>query len=111
MPEVLQLAKLVELHSMSKVQIGPGRVEAFLDSQRLAALELGFQLGLDDQLIRASFEDGQLVGKVDGHGCGGVMERLLQSGGPRVRPRQGPQLTPVKNSAGNSVSNFSRPLS
>src|SRR5207237_9426574 len=32
MPEVLQLAKLVELHSMSKVQIGPGRVEAFLDS-------------------------------------------------------------------------------
>src|SRR5438105_5360009 len=32
MPEVLKLVKLVELHSMSKVQIGPGRVEAFLDS-------------------------------------------------------------------------------
>ncbi|HXL84216.1 MAG TPA: hypothetical protein VN989_08835, partial [Casimicrobiaceae bacterium] len=65
------------------------------------------ELGFDDQLICASFEDGQLVGKVEGHGCEGGMERLLQSGGPRVRPRQGPQLTPAKKSAGNSVGNFS----
>ena len=68
------------------MQIGPGWVEAFLDPQRFAALELGFELGFDDQLIRATFEDGQLVGNVDGHGCGGggtglcynpaVLERL-----------------------------------
>src|SRR6266852_7226506 len=68
-PEVLKLAELVELHRVAEMQIGPGRVEAFLDSQWLAAPELGFELGFDDQFVRASFEDGQLVGKVDGHGC------------------------------------------
>ena len=45
MAEVLQLAQLVELHRVSEVQVGPGRVEALLDPQRLAASELGFELG------------------------------------------------------------------
>ena len=43
--EVLQLAQLVELHGVAEVQVGPRRVEALLDAQRLAARELGGELG------------------------------------------------------------------
>ena len=74
MAEVLQLAQLVELDRVAEVQVGPGRVEAFLDPQRLAAGELRRELGLDQQLVGAALEDGELVLDVDGHGgrCGCV---------------------------------------
>ena len=57
--ELLQLPELVELDRVTQMQIGTGRIEAFLDPQRLAALELRGELGL-----------GQLLGDVDRHGGG-----------------------------------------
>ena len=68
MAEVLQLPQLVELHRVAEVQVGPRRIESFLDAQRLAALELGGELRLDDQLVGATLEDGELVLDVGGHG-------------------------------------------
>ena len=41
MPEILQLAQLVELHGVAEMEVGARRIEAFLDAQRLAARELG----------------------------------------------------------------------
>ena len=66
--QVLQLAQLVELHRMAEVQVGPRRVEAFLDPQRLAAGELGDELALDQQFVCAALENGKMVGYIDGHG-------------------------------------------
>jgi hypothetical protein len=63
--EILQLLELVELNRVAQMKIGTGRIEAFLDPQRLAALELRGELGLDDQLVGAAFEDGELLGDVD----------------------------------------------
>src|SRR6516164_7292670 len=75
-PEVLELPELVELNGVAEVQVGPRRVEAFLDAQRLAALELRGELHLDDQLVGAALEDRKLmsdVRRLDWHGL------LLQS--------------------------------
>jgi murein DD-endopeptidase MepM/ murein hydrolase activator NlpD len=66
--EVLQLAQLVELHGVAEVQVGPRRVEALLDPQRLAAGELGDELGLDEQFVGSALEHGEMVRYVDGHG-------------------------------------------
>jgi len=63
------LPQLVELHGMAEVQIGPRRIETFLDAQGLPALEFFDELRFDDQLIGAAPEDGQLVFDVGGgHG-------------------------------------------
>jgi hypothetical protein len=47
MTQVLQLAQLVELDRMAEVEIGTGRVETFLDSQRFSARKLRRELALD----------------------------------------------------------------
>jgi hypothetical protein len=49
------------------MQVGARRIEAFLDAQGLAALELGRELALDEQLVGAALEDGDLVVDIDGH--------------------------------------------
>src|SRR5262249_21464909 len=67
MAEVLELPQLVELDRVTQVQVRARRIEAFLDPQRLAALELGGQLGLHQQLVGASLENGELVGDVGRH--------------------------------------------
>ena len=79
--EILQLPQLVELDRVAEVQVGPGRVEALLDPQRLAAGELRGELGLDQQLVGAAAEDRELVGDVDGHG-GGAASFMADPGGP-----------------------------
>ena len=66
--EVLELLQLVELDRMPEMEVGPGGVKTFLDSQRLAALQFLDEFSLDDQLVRAAFEDRQLVRDIDGHG-------------------------------------------
>ena len=40
-PEILQLAQLVELHRVAEMQVGARRIEAFLDVERLAARKPG----------------------------------------------------------------------
>ena len=75
MTEVLQLSQLVELDRVAEVEVGPGRIEAFLDPQRLAAGELLRELGLDQELVGAAAEDRELVLDVDGHGFGGAFFR------------------------------------
>ena len=83
MAEILQLAQLVELHRVAEVQVGPRRVEALLDGERLAARELCPQLGLDEQLVGAAFENGDLVVDVEGHG---VLLRFRRGTRPIRRP-------------------------
>ncbi|MNP42704.1 hypothetical protein D3C76_1364890 [compost metagenome] len=53
--ELLELAQLVDQHGVPQVQIRGSRVEACLDTQRLATLELFDQLGLDQQFFRTTF--------------------------------------------------------
>jgi hypothetical protein len=55
MPQLLELAQLINKHGMTQVQIRSGRVKTSLDPQRLAALELLDQLGLDQQFFRTTF--------------------------------------------------------
>ena len=52
MPEVLELAHLVEQHRVAQVQVRRGRVESGLDAQRAAFLQAGFQLVALEQLVR-----------------------------------------------------------
>ena len=66
MPEILQLAELVELDGVAEMKVGTGRIEAFLDLERLPPLELRDELGLDEQLFRPAFEYGQMVVDVEG---------------------------------------------
>ena len=68
--EVLQLPQLVELDRVAQVEVGPRRIEALLDPQRLAARELRGELGLDQELVGAAAEDRQLLFDVDGHVVG-----------------------------------------
>ncbi len=68
MAEILELPQLVELNRVPEVEIGPGRVEPFLDPQRLAARELPGELGGDQELVGAALEDGHLMFDIGGHG-------------------------------------------
>ncbi len=56
MPEILQLAHLVEQHGVSQVQVGRGGIEARLDAQRATQLELFDQFGFEQQLFAATFD-------------------------------------------------------
>ncbi len=67
-PRSCSCAQLVELHRVAEVQVRPGRVEAFLDPERLPARKLGDELAFDEQLVGAALEHGKLVIDVDGHG-------------------------------------------
>ena len=67
MPEVLQLAQLVELDRVAQMQVRTSRIESFLDSERLPALQLGDELRLDEQLCRTPLEHRQMMMNVGGH--------------------------------------------
>ena len=83
--EILQLPQLVELDRVPEVEVGTGRIEAFLDSQGRAAGELGGELGLDQQLVGAAAEDRELVLDVEVHlWCGAVDGNL--GAGPAAAP-------------------------
>jgi hypothetical protein len=60
---------------MTEVEVGTGRIEAFLDPEGCAAPELGCELGLDQELVGAAAKDRELVWDVDIHG--GFAAQLL----------------------------------
>jgi hypothetical protein len=62
MPELLQLAELVEQHRVTEVEVGSRRVEARLDAKRDALRKPRHELRLDQQLVGAAFHDLQRVG-------------------------------------------------
>jgi hypothetical protein len=68
MPEVLQLAHLVEHDRMPQVDVGRRRVQAELDAQgraaRAAAGQLGGKLGRDEQFIAAALSHTQIMGNL-----------------------------------------------
>ena len=61
MPEILQLAHLIEHHRMAKMQIGRGRIEPELDPQMAASLKLFLHFRLKDQLFGATFDNVELL--------------------------------------------------
>src|SRR5690606_6707438 len=61
MPQILELAQLVDQHGMPKVQVRRSRVETRLDTQRLTTLELFRQLRLDQYLFRTALDKRQLL--------------------------------------------------
>src|SRR5207247_11323811 len=67
MPKLLELAQLVELNGVAEMKVGPRRVEALFDRQRLAALELRYELRLDQELFRPALEHGQVKVNVEAH--------------------------------------------
>jgi len=77
------LAQLVELNSVTQVQVGPGRIEALLDAQGTAALQLRDELCLHQQFIGAAQEDRELFLDVGRH-----RRRLLQFALRKRRPEQ-----------------------
>ena len=56
MPQFLELAQLVNKDGVPQVQIRRSRVETRLDPQRLPALELLDQFGLDQYLFRTTLD-------------------------------------------------------
>ena len=54
MPELLELAHLVEQHRVPEVQVRGGRIEARLHAQRRAALELPGEVRLGQHLVGAA---------------------------------------------------------
>src|SRR5690606_15078 len=61
MAEVLELAQLINEDGMPEVQVRRGRVEARLDPQWLATLELFDQLGFHQEFIRTALDQRQLL--------------------------------------------------
>ena len=55
--EVLEVAQLVDQYRVPEVQVGRGWIEAGLDPERLAGLELVDQLGLDEDLLAATADE------------------------------------------------------
>ena len=71
-----------------EMQVGTRGVETFLDAQRLAAFELCDELGLDDQLVGAALEHGELVvdvGDAWGRGESATIRRLPEAGAATTR--------------------------
>ncbi|MNH46963.1 hypothetical protein D3C79_1099790 [compost metagenome] len=56
MTQILELAQLVDQDGMPQVQVRRSRVKTRLDPQRLPALELLDQLGLDQYLFRSTLD-------------------------------------------------------
>ncbi|MCY1416064.1 hypothetical protein D9M71_315650 [compost metagenome] len=61
MPQLLELAQLVDQDSMPKVQVRGGWIETGLDPQRLTALQLGHQFCLDQNLFCTALDQRQLL--------------------------------------------------
>ncbi len=64
MPELLELAHLVQQHRVPEVQVGGGRVETGLHVQRGAAPELAGEVGVGEHLARAPVQLGDLFVQV-----------------------------------------------
>ncbi len=77
MTEPLEQRHLVDEHRVPEVQVGRGRVEAGLDAQRLAALQLLLEIGLEQDFGGAAAEFGELF--LDGEHC---VRSLLQGTEP-----------------------------
>src|SRR3970282_1664688 len=77
MPEVLQLAQLVDEHRVPEMEVRGGGIEPGLYPQRSSRREPSAQLGFDQQLVRAAPDDLELL--FDGnHDSGGMPgERVL----------------------------------
>ena len=62
MPQILQLAHLVEHHRVPQVNVGSRGVQTQLDTQGLsccmAARQFAGKLGFDEQFVAAAFDDG-----------------------------------------------------
>jgi hypothetical protein len=78
MAKILHLAHLVQHDGVAKMDVRRRRVEAELDPQRRAARKLLRDLALDDELVGATFEYGELMGYVDGHELVPKVMRLAQ---------------------------------
>ncbi len=61
MAQILELTQLVDQHRVPQVQVGRGRIETCLDTQRLAALELLNQFRLDQHFFRTALDKRQLL--------------------------------------------------
>ena len=65
MPQILQLAHLVQYDGVTQMKIRRGRIQPQFDTQRLAGFfrgrELLCKLGLDQQLFDAALHDGQRI--------------------------------------------------
>ena len=87
MPQVLQLAHLVEHHRVAQVQVRRGGVHAELDAQRhtrgLGAGQLLHPVSLGQQLLAAPQAHGQGLPHLVIHGMGGILRR--DHGGSRLR--------------------------
>ncbi len=63
MPEILQLAHLVEHHGVPKMQVGGRWVQSEFDAQRLAGgfgpCELAHEVLFDKQFVASTQRDGQ----------------------------------------------------
>jgi hypothetical protein len=59
--KILQLAKLVQQHGVAQMQVGRGRIEPGFDSQAVPFTQAVLELGLDEKLVGAPFEDGERV--------------------------------------------------
>jgi len=65
--ELLELSELAEHDRESEVDVGRRRVDAQLDAERCAALELARQVGFGDEIDRAGADHAQLLGRVAVH--------------------------------------------
>lgn len=84
MPELLELAHLVEKHRMAQVKVGRRGVEAGLDDERPASSELPDEVGFGQDVLGAPLQFGE-YGNFCSHGRGGYRfgGARLRSGGPR----------------------------
>ncbi len=103
MPEVLEVAQLLEHHGVPQVQVGRGRVEAELDLERRGgppgALELGPQLGVHDDLGGAPADAGELL--IDG-GLGIIHACIIAIHGGQTDAPNAPRSDVGAGSAGRS---------
>ena len=63
MPEILQLAHLVEQHGMAEMQIRRSRIKARLDTQRSSQRQLMFQFFFKQQLVGTTLDLRKSIGR------------------------------------------------
>ncbi|MCY1457932.1 hypothetical protein D9M71_752680 [compost metagenome] len=93
MPEVLELPQLINKHGVPEVQVRSGRVEAGLDAQRLATLELGDQLIFHEDFIRTALDQRELL--FDRLHCRVPPVSRIQKGTNHTRSKTKNKLSPA----------------
>jgi hypothetical protein len=63
--EILEVPQLVDQHGMPEMQVRCGRIEAGLDAQGPAGLQLFDEFGLDQQFVGAALDQRQLGVDID----------------------------------------------